>query len=168
MPVSVTRVGLVVDADDARIAGILAACPLDMLQLHGRESPARAAEIRARFGLPVMKAISVEAAGDADAAHPYEDAADWLLFDAKPPQPEPGTPPPLPGGNARAFDWTLLAGRRWRLPWMLSGGLTTANVAEAVRTTGAGTVDVSSGVEERPGVKNPDKIRTFLATVASL
>lgn len=168
VPAPVIRVGLVVDADDETIATILAACPLEMLQLHGHETPVRAAEIRARFRLPVMKAIAVEAAGDAARARAYEPAVDWLLFDAKPPKPVPGEPPPLPGGNARSFDWRLLAGLVWQRPWMLSGGLTPENVAEAVATTHATVVDVSSGVEDRPGAKSPAKIRRFLETVARL
>lgn len=168
VPQPVYRVGLVVDADDAAIAAILDACPLEMLQLHGRETPERVATIRRRFDLPVMKAIPVAAAGDADRAHAYEPAADWLLFDAKPPKGAPGDPAPLPGGNAARFDWTLLAGRHWPLPWMLAGGIDSANVADAVRISGATTVDVSSGVEDRPGVKNPAKIRRFLETVAQL
>jgi phosphoribosylanthranilate isomerase len=168
VPVPVIRVGLVVDASDETIAAILAACPLEMLQLHGSETPARAAEIRARFRLPVMKAIAIAAPGDANRARAYQRTVDWLLFDAKPPKPVPGELPPLPGGNARSFDWTLLAGLTWQLPWMLSGGLTAENVAEAVRTAHASVVDVSSGVEDRPGVKNPDKIRRFLETVARL
>lgn len=168
VPAPVIRVGLLVDETDERIAAILAACPLEMLQLHGQETPQRVAEIRQRFGLPVMKAIAVEVPGDPDRAHTYEAVADWLLFDAKPPKPKPGEAKPLPGGNARSFDWTLLEGRTWRLPWMLSGGLHADNVSEAVRIAGAGTVDVSSGVEDRPGVKNPDKIRRFLDIVRAL
>jgi phosphoribosylanthranilate isomerase len=168
VPVPVIRVGLVVDESDERIAAILETCPLEMLQLHGRETPARTGEIRRRFGLPVMKAIAVAGPGDPEAARPYEPVADWLLFDAKPPTPVEGAPAPLPGGNARVFDWQLLAGLSWQRPWMLSGGLTPENVAEAVRIAGAETVDVSSGVEDRPGLKNPDKIRRFLETVAAL
>lgn len=168
VPVPVIRVGLLVDEDDESIAAILETCPLDMLQLHGHERPERVAAIRKRFGLPVMKAIPIEGPGDATAARAYETVADWLLFDAKPPRAVDGAPKPLPGGNARSFDWTLLAGLSWRLPWMLSGGLTPENVAEAVRIAGAETVDVSSGVEDRPGLKNVEKIGRFLKTVAAL
>ncbi len=168
VPVPVIRVGLVVDESDERIDAILKTCPLDMLQLHGHEGPERVAAIRKRAGLPVMKAIPVAGPGDASAARNYETVADWLLFDARPPLPVAGAPAPLPGGNARSFDWTLLGGLTWKLPWMLSGGLTPENVAQAVRVSGAGTVDVSSGVEDRPGLKNPDRIRRFLAAVAAL
>jgi len=165
VPAGVTRVGLTVDETDARIAALLAAVPLDMLQLHGDETPARVAHVRRRFGLPVMKAIRVSGAADVEAAAAYGGAADWLLFDARPPRDMAGA---LPGGNALAFDWRLIAGRRWPLPWMLSGGLNVDNLAEAVATTGATVVDVSSGVEDRPGVKNPAKIAAFLALAATL
>ena len=163
VPAGILRVGLVVDADDATLAGIVAEAPLEMLQLHGAESPARVAEVKARFGLPVMKVIPVS--GEADLAHAaaYETVADRLLFDAKP---LPGAS--RPGGNALPFDWTLLRERRWRLPWLLAGGLTAETLAEAVRLSGATAVDVSSGVEDRPGVKNPAKIRAFLAAAARL
>ncbi len=164
VPERVGRVGLFVDAEDPAIEAVLSHVPLTMLQLHGRETPERARAMKRRFALPVIKVIGVAKAGDLDAAAPYFGVADWLIFDAKPPR-EPGV---LPGGNARAFDWSLLAGRRWPLPWMLSGGLTAGSLAEAVRVTGARVVDVSSGVEDRPGVKNPDRIRVFLETVAAL
>ena len=165
VPAGVTRVGLTVDETDARIAALLAAVPLDMLQLHGDETPTRVGGLRRRFGLPVMKAIRVSGAADVEAAAAYGGAADWLLFDARPPRDMAGA---LPGGNALAFDWRLIAGRRWPLPWMLSGGLNAGNLAEAVATTGATAVDVSSGVEDRPGVKNPAKIAAFLALAATL
>ncbi len=164
-PESVTKVGLAVDLDDAAIAAILNAAPLDMLQLHGRESPERVAAIRARFDLPVMKAVRVAGADDVAAAEAYCGAAERLLFDAKPPKDMTGA---LPGGNALAFDWRLLAGRTWPVPWMLSGGLDADNVPEAVRISGATAVDVSSGVEDAPGTKNPDKIRAFLAAAKAL
>jgi len=159
------KVGLLVDADDAAIAGILSRAPLDLLQLHGSETPRRVAEIRARFGRPVMKAVKIASADDVAGAEAYCDVADRLLFDAKPPKGMTGT---LPGGNAISFDWRLLAGRRWSRPWMLSGGLDAGNVAEAVRISGAPAVDVSSGVEDRPGVKSPDKIRAFLRVAKAL
>lgn len=164
VPARVGRVGLFVDAEDVAIEAVLSHVPLTMLQLHGRESPRRVAALKRRFGLPVIKAIGLAGAGDLDATAPYVGVADWLIFDAKPPC-EPGA---LPGGNARTFDWSLLAGRRWPLPWMISGGLTAGSLAEAVRVTGADVVDVSSGVEDRPGVKNPDRIRVFLETAAAL
>lgn len=164
VPAGVRRVGLFVDADDDAIGAALETAPLDLLQFHGRESPARVAAVKARFGRPVIKAIAIAAAEDVPAASRYEDAADLLLFDAKPPRRGDA----LPGGNGLAFDWRLIAGRAWRLPWMLSGGLTAALLAEAVRVSGARAVDVSSGVERRPGNKDPEKIREFLAVARSL
>lgn len=159
-PEGVMKVGLFVDPDDAAINTVLAALPLDLLQLHGGERPERVAEIRDRFAVPVMKAIKIAGPEDVASADDYADAADRLLFDAKAPKSLVGA---LPGGNALSFDWQLLAGRRWPRPWMLSGGLDAANVAEAVRISGAIAVDVSSGVEDRPGVKNLEKIRAFVA-----
>jgi phosphoribosylanthranilate isomerase len=165
VPQTMTRVGLFVDEPDATMDAILRVVPLDMLQLHGRETPARVAELRRRFGRPVMKAITVAAAGDVDVASAFDGIADWLLFDAKAPPDMKGA---LPGGNALSFDWALLADRRWRRPWMLSGGLTVDNLAEAVRIAGAAVVDVSSGVEDRPGAKSPAKIAEFLKLAHSL
>ncbi len=159
-PVRVVKVGLAVDLDDAALAAILEAVPLDLWQLHGGESPARVAQIKERFGLPVMKVVRIAGPADVTAAEAYLRVADRLLFDAKPPKEMTDA---LPGGNALAFDWQLLAGRSWPVPWMLAGGLDPENVAEAIRVSGARTVDVSSGVEDRPGLKNPDKIRAFLA-----
>ena len=164
-PESLTKVGVVVDLDDAALAAILEGAPLDMLQLHGRESPERVAEIRARFALPVMKAVKIAGADDVAAARAYCAVAERLLFDAKPPKDMAGA---LPGGNALALDWQLLAGTAWPIPWMLSGGLDADNLAEAVRVSGARALDVSSGVEDRPGVKNPDKIRAFLSAAKAL
>ena len=163
-PPGVPRVGLFVDAADEAIAGVLDAVPLDILQLHGHESHERVAVVKRRFGLRVMKAVAVAAPQDADVAVGYEDVADMLLFDAKPPRRLDA----LPGGNGLAFDWQLIAGHRWRRPWMLSGGLSAALLPEAVRVSGAAAVDVSSGVERRPGDKDPDRIREFLAVVRSL
>jgi phosphoribosylanthranilate isomerase len=164
VPASVRRVGLFVDGDDAAIAAALGAAPLDILQFHGGESPGRVAEAKHRFGRKVMKAISVAGPEDVAAASRYEDVADLLLFDAKPPH----RPDALPGGNGLVFDWQLIAGRNWRLPWMLSGGLTAELLPEAVRISGATAVDVSSGVERRPGDKDPDKIRAFLDVARGL
>jgi phosphoribosylanthranilate isomerase len=141
VPTSVTRVGLFVDPDDALLDDKLGSGALDMLQLHGSETPERVATIRQRTGKPVMKAIKVAAVGDVEQGiKAYESVVDRLMFDAA-----EGT---LPGGNAKAFDWTILSGRKITLPWFLAGGLTPENVAEAVRVTGARAVDVSSGVEE--------------------
>ncbi len=159
------RTGLFVDPDDALIDDVLSQAPLDLLQLHGKESPDRVAALRRRTGRRVMKAIRVGGKADIDGATAYLDAADWLMFDALPPRDMKNA---LPGGNAVAFDWTLLAGRAWPLPWMLAGGINAGNVAEAVRLSGARVVDTSSGVEDAPGRKSPDKIRAFLAAVAAL
>jgi len=159
VPPSVQKVGLLVDESDERIAAILEGCDLDLLQLHGHETPERVAAIRARFGRKVIKAIPVSEAADLDRAASYEPVADYLMFDAKPPKSMTGA---LPGGNALSFDWTLLAGRRFKLPWFLAGGLTPDNLVEAVRISGAPMVDVSSGVEDRPGEKNVSKIKAFL------
>jgi phosphoribosylanthranilate isomerase len=157
-PPGLAKVALVVDADDATLDAIVAAVPLDMLQLHGRETPARVAEVRARHGLPVMKAAGLGGPDDLPALAAFEVVADQILVDAKPPK---GSV--LPGGNGVAFDWRLIAGRRWTKPWMLAGGLTPQNVAEAVRLTGARQVDVASGVEASPGVKDAALIRAFVA-----
>lgn len=153
----IVRVGLTVDAADAALADIVADARIDRLQLHGLESPERVAEVRRRFGLPVIKALPIAGPDDVAAARAYEEVADMLLFDARPP-----AGADRPGGNALSFDWRLLAEAAWRAPWMLAGGLTAANLTEAVRQSGAGTVDVSSGVEDQPGVKNVLKIQEFL------
>ncbi|MEL6206110.1 MAG: phosphoribosylanthranilate isomerase [Pseudomonadota bacterium] len=154
----IAKVALVVDVDDARLDAILDAVPLDMLQLHGSESPERVAQIRARTGLPVMKALGIASAEDLAKIDAYAGVADQILVDAKPPKDAE-----LPGGNGLAFDWRLIAGRRWARPWMLAGGLTADNVAEAIRLTGAAQVDVSTGIEAAPGVKDLAKIAAFAA-----
>jgi phosphoribosylanthranilate isomerase len=164
-PDSVTTTGLFVDAHDAEIDAVLGVMPLDLLQLHGSEPPARVAALKARTGVPVMKVIKVAVQSDLAAAAPYYDVADWLLFDAKPPKDKADA---LPGGNAVSFEWHLLKGRQWPLPWMLAGGLNAGNVAQAVRLSGASLLDTSSGVEDAPGAKNPDKIRAFLGAVSAL
>lgn len=156
-------VAVTVDADDALLDGIVAAMAPDMLQLHGKESPARVAAVKARYGLPVMKAFAVSEAADVAAAAAYEGIADRMLFDARPPK---GAE--LPGGNGVPFDWRILDGVAVPKPWMLSGGLTPENVAAAVQATGARAVDVSSGVESARGVKSPERIRAFLAETAKL
>lgn len=162
-PVGVARVGLFVDADDAAIDGVLAEAPLDILQLHGHETPERVSALKARHGLPVMKVVGVRVAADLDQIAVYARAADQLLIDAKPP-----AGAVLPGGNGIAFDWQLLAGRKyWPCPWMLAGGLTPANVAQAVRLTGARQVDVASGVESAPGVKDAAMIADFVSAAQS-
>ena len=163
VPAGVTKVGLFVDADDDALAATLAGAPLDLLQFHGEESPERVAAVKRRFGKPVMKAIPVAAEVDLAVAARYFGVADRLLFDAKPPKDAA-----VPGGNGLIFDWQLLGGRRWPLPWMLSGGLTVENLADAVRITHAQSVDVSSGVESAPGIKDLDKIGAFLARARAM
>ena len=164
-PPGVTRVGVFVDPDDDQLAATLAKVPLDLLQLHGGESPRRVAEIRAHFARPVMKVIKLAKEEDLAAVAAYANLVDRLMFDAKPPKTAKNV---LPGGNALAFDWQLLAGKRWPKPWLLAGGLHADNLAEAVRTSGARGVDVSSGVEDAPGRKNPAKIAAFLAAAKAL
>lgn len=155
-PPGLCKVGLTVDPDDATLDR-LAALPLDMVQLHGAEPPERVREIRVRTGLPVMKAVGVAGPEDLDRLDLYETVADQILCDAKP---APGAA--LPGGTGLAFDWRLIASRRWRRPWMLAGGLTPETVADAARRTGARQVDVSSGVERAPGEKDPARIVAFV------
>jgi phosphoribosylanthranilate isomerase len=162
VPPGVAKVSLTVDADDDLLDAITAAVPLDMLQLHGHESPERVAEVRARYGLPVMKVVGLSEAADLAEVARHETVADQILVDAKPPK---GAV--LPGGNGVAFDWRLLAGRRWARPWMLAGGLTAWNVSEAIRLTGARQVDVSSGVESAPGVKDEALIRDFISAAVN-
>ncbi len=165
VPEHVKRVGVFVDPDDALLESLLDVVPLDIVQLHGSETPARVADIRARFGLKVMKAIKVFDESDVAGAFLYEDAADMLLFDARPPA---GDSDALPGGNGIAFDRLLVRDGGWSLPWMLSGGLDAATLGAAVAASGARAVDVSSGVEDAPGEKNVDKIRAFLECAAGL
>ncbi|WP_068074208.1 phosphoribosylanthranilate isomerase [Novosphingobium lentum] len=158
----VSAVGLFVDASDGKIADAITAGRLDILQLHGTESPDRAGELRARFGLPVWKAVPVAGSADVARAQAYAGAADLVLFDAKAP-----AGADLPGGMGLVFDWTLLAGLRIGLPWGLAGGLGPTNVADAVRLTGAPLVDVSSGVESAPGVKDAALIAAFCKAARS-
>lgn len=157
-PLGLAKVALLVDPDDAALDAVTARVPLDMIQLHGSETPGRVAEVRARTGLPVMKAIGLRDAADVAALAAYEGVADQILVDAK-----PSEGAALQGGNGVGFDWRLIAGRQWRGPWMLAGGLTADNVAEAIRLTGARQVDLSSGVESAPGVKDVDLISAFVA-----
>ncbi len=157
-PPGLARVGLFVDADDSLLETVLATVPLDFLQLHGTETPERMAVLRTRYGLPLIKAVGVADESHLPALAEYGRVADMLLVDAKPPR---GAV--LPGGNGLTFDWRLIAGRRWPCPWMLAGGLTAQNVALAVQLTGARQVDVSSGVESAPGVKDAAKIAEFVA-----
>lgn len=163
VPKTVTRVGLFVDASFDEIDNVVATGGLDMLQLHGKETPGMVAKIKERFGLPVIKAVAISGMDDIALARQYEITADRLLFDAKPP---PGAS--RPGGNASSFDWNLIAGQDWLLPWMLAGGIDASNVVQAVRISGAKTIDISSGVEHQPGQKNPEKIRELLAIAHTL
>lgn len=161
VPAGIAKVALTVNADDATLDEIVDQVPLDMLQLHGSETPTRVAEIRARYGLPVMKAIGVAQAADLAAIDLYAEVADQLLIDTKKPKDAD-----RPGGNGLTFDWALLASRKyWTVPWMLAGGLTQDNVAEAVRVTGARQVDLSSAIESAPGVKDAARMAAFAAAL---
>jgi phosphoribosylanthranilate isomerase len=156
-PIGMCKVALVVNADDAMLDEIISVVPLDMIQLHGQETPERVAEVKARYGLPVMKVLGVSSLEDVQRIDAYEGVADQILVDAKAPKDAV-----LPGGNGVAFDWRLLAQKKyWRAPWMLAGGLNPENVAEAIRVTGARQVDVASGVESAPGEKDPARIKSF-------
>ena len=161
-PLGLAKVALVVNPSDAELDAITGTVPLDMLQLHGRETPERVAEVKARYGLPVMKAVGIADEDDLPKLESYFGVADQILVDAKPPKGGE-----LPGGNGLSFDWRLIAGRRWPCPWMLAGGLTDENVAEAVKMTGAKQVDVSSGVEDTPGLKNAELIQKFVQSSRS-
>lgn len=157
VPDGIAKVALVVNPSDEDLDQILQTVPIDILQLHGSETPDEVARIRARYGLPVMKALGVVGPEDLPRIDTYAAVADQLLIDAKPPK---GAD--LPGGNGVAFDWRLVAGRRWSVPWMLAGGLTPENVAQAVALTGAQQIDVSTGVETAPGRKDPAQIAAFI------
>ncbi|WP_425406860.1 phosphoribosylanthranilate isomerase [Hwanghaeella sp.] len=161
VPERVKSVGVFVDPDDALLERVLKDVPLDIIQLHGDEPVERVAAIKERTGLSVIKVFKIAEADDFQPARRYEQVVDYLMFDAKPPKDAT-----RPGGNAVAFDWTLLRGQDWAKPWFLAGGLTIDNVAGAVKMTGARLVDASSGVEESVGRKNPDMIRKFLAQLA--
>lgn len=163
MPDHVGKVGLFVDPEPGFVASVLSTVPLDVLQLHGTESPAFAASLASQHGKEIWKAIPVRIRADLNEGTRYRGAVQRLLYDAKPPK---GAE--LPGGNGLRFDWKLLEGHVHPLPWLLSGGLDAANVAEAAGITTAHAVDVSSGVESAPGVKDVDKITAFLQAVAAL
>ncbi len=161
LPASVRKVAVTVDADDAMLDGIARDVAFDFIQMHGAEDAARIDAVKRKFGVGVMKALAISTAADLERVRDFANA-DMLLFDAKAPA---GAPP---GGNAIAFDWTLLAGRDWPQPWFLSGGLTPENVGDAVSTSGAKFVDVSSGVEIRRGEKSVEKITAFLNAVHNI
>ncbi len=157
VPAGIECVGVMVDPDDAFIEQAIAAGKLTVVQLHGTEDVRRVAEVRERFGLKVMKIVRVSEPSDLEQVSAFESVSDLLMFDAKPPKDAT-----RPGGNAIAFDWRMLAGRTWKRPWLLAGGLNPANVRQAVEISGAKTVDVSSGVENASGAKDPVLIRAFL------
>ncbi len=165
VPDTVAKVGLFVDPEDKDIDAVLKAEKLDIIQLHGSETPVRVSAVKAHTGLPVMKVVPLANKKDLQAAERYYPVADRLLFDAKPPS---DMKKALPGGNALSFDWQLLSDADIPLPWMLAGGLTPENLAEAVAISGTDMVDVSSGVESAPGVKDVGKIRAFLQAANSL
>lgn len=156
VPEGICKVGLVVNPTDELLDALTAQVPLDMVQLHGSETPERVQQIKTRYGLPVMKVVGIADAKDLEALDAHMKVADQILVDAKAPK---GSV--LPGGNGLAFDWRLLAGRRWPVPWMLAGGLKAENVAEAIAMTGATQVDVASGVESAPGVKDAEMMQAF-------
>ena len=162
VPVGISKVALVVNADNTLLDQITASVSLDMLQLHGDESLERVAEVKARYGLPVMKALGIATSKDVERAQTYAGVADQLLLDAKPMAGQD-----LPGGNGFSFDWTLLQGQTWSVPWMLAGGLTPANVASAVQLSGAQQVDVSSGIEITPGQKSSELMAEFVSQANS-
>jgi phosphoribosylanthranilate isomerase len=158
LPEGIRKVALTVDAEDAEIEAIIDAISIDMLQLHGAETPERVEAVRRGFRLPVMKAVAVGGETDLRQLDLYSGVADQILVDAR-----PAGEAVLPGGNGLAFDWRLIQGRRWHVPWMLAGGLTPDNVAKAVMLTGAEQVDVSSGVERKPGYKDHGRIGDFVS-----
>ena len=163
VPDGIIKVALLVDPDDHDVGAICRQLPIDLVQLHGQETPERVADIKAITGLPVMKAVGISDSDDIARAHAYEAVCEYVLLDAKPPK---GAD--LPGGNAVSFDWSLIADETWEKPWILAGGLNADNLESAVKTSGAGFVDVSSGVEDAPGQKNAAKIREFLSLAKGL
>jgi len=159
----VSRVAVTVDANDAALDEIVTGIEPQILQLHGAESPARVDEVKSRFGVQVMKVCPIAGKADVEVARHYQGHADLLLFDAKPPK----SGASRPGGLGQTFDWPLLQGTSWTMPWLLAGGLTPDNVADAIRAAHAPGVDVSSGVEVSPGVKSPELIERFVAAARS-
>jgi phosphoribosylanthranilate isomerase len=158
IPAKVARVGLFVDADDGLLTQAMNQTRLDYLQLHGSESAERVEQVRFEFGMPVIKAVAISSQAEIEAARVYDGVADMLMFDAKPP-----AGADRPGGNGLSFDWSLLKDTRWQSPWFLAGGLTPKTVEQAIAASGAKMVDVSSGVENAPGVKDYDKMAAFIA-----
>ena len=162
VPPGIAKVLLSVDASDEELERILSEAPIDILQLQGSETPDRVAAVKSKFGLPVMKAVGCASREDLKTATRYSDVADQILLDAKPVE---GSD--RPGGNGLAFDWQILSGHKWTKPWMLAGGLTPENVADAIQRTGTQQVDVSSGVESAPGLKSIELIKRFLSAANS-
>lgn len=162
VPIGIMKVGLFVDPSDSYLDEVLSIVPLDMIQLHGEESPTRVAEIRKRYGLPIMKVFGVSDSSDLNNVGAYE-GADQFLFDTKPPKNSD-----LPGGNGIAFDWTILKKANIEKPWMLAGGLTTKNIAQAIQLSGAMQVDVSSGVESAKGIKDKKLIEEFIKAARNI
>lgn len=162
VPPGIAKVALMVDPSDAALEEYLARVPIDMVQLHGAETPERVGEIRQQTGLPVMKALGIAGPDDIVKIAAYSRVADQILVDAKAPKDAA-----LPGGNGVSFDWSLLAQVTWTVPWMLAGGLTVANVAKALRITGAQQVDLSSGVERVPGDKDPVEMARFAKAISA-
>ncbi len=160
-PTALKLVGLWVDPTDEELENILSRVPLDLIQLHGNEPPARVAEIKARYLLPVIKAVAVATTADITAARIYENVTDYLLFDTK----TIGNVAAMPGGSGLKFDWTILKGQKFSVPWFLAGGLNPTNIAEAIHITGAKYIDCSSGVEARLGLKDAELIQKFIAAV---
>lgn len=165
VPEQMRKVGLFVDPENDQIDKTLFVVKLDILQLHGSETPERVADLKSRTGKKVMKVIKVSEPDDLAQAEAYVRVADALMFDAKPPKDMKNA---LPGGNAVSFDWRILSDRKWPLPWMLAGGLRADNVADAVKLSNARIVDTSSGVEDVPGQKNSAKIKEFLRAVSDI
>ncbi len=157
VPTGIAKVGLVVNPDNAALDALMSQTPLDFVQLHGAETPDRVVEVKRRTGLPVIKVVGVADESDLAQVAAHAAVADQILVDTKPPKNAI-----LPGGNGVAFDWGLVAGLRWPVPWMLAGGLTPDNVADAIAQTGARQVDVASGVESAPGVKDAQMIADFV------
>lgn len=162
LPTGVRSVALFVDPSDEQLEAVLGHVQIDMIQLHGDETPTRVREIKQKYAMPVLKAFPVRDAEDIDRSADYSGIADWFIFDAKPVNAD------LPGGTGQVFDWELLAGRHFDVPWMLSGGLTPDNVADALARLSPDAVDVSSGVEHTRGEKDEAKIRAFLSAVNAL
>ncbi len=163
IPTTVMKVGLAVNAEDHTLDKIVQAVPLDMLQLHGNETPARVLEIKKRYGLPVMKAVGIATAEDLECLPAFFSVADQILLDTK-----PSNPNLVMGGSGKAFDWRLVADQEWSLPWMLAGGLTAKNVTEAITITGANQVDLASGVEREPGRKDLELMLELMRTIANI